>query len=248
MGLTHFDEAPTYRARPRPSPGPLDAARDRRGMRERRRAPDRGPGRPLDDPGHEHGREEEIFYVLAGRGISLHRGRHDRGRSRRLHRLRRQLRRPHPVRDRAARRARVRPARVRREPRISAAGDVARRLAGGRERPYAVDRAPIQFVKEARAGAARAARASGSPAGLDRERRRRRADPRAARPCGAHTPAGEPCGGVGHHRPAARGRRTRGGVGRAALPLARGGDLRDPRRRRRARARRRGDARRPGAT
>jgi uncharacterized cupin superfamily protein len=75
MGITHFDEAPArefavghMRGR---WTGLGDAARSV-GVGVRRI---QVPAGSWSTPAHEHGREEELFYVLAGRGISWQKGR-----------------------------------------------------------------------------------------------------------------------------------------------------------------------------
>ena len=71
MGLTHFDEAPTYvrdhgHLQGRWTQLGIGAGCQNFGVR-RIEIPTGHWSTPL----HEHGREEEIFYVLAGRGISM---------------------------------------------------------------------------------------------------------------------------------------------------------------------------------
>jgi uncharacterized cupin superfamily protein len=74
MGLTHFDEAPTYvrdhgHIRGRWTQLGIGAGCEGIGVRRIEI-----PGGRWSTPVHEHGRKEEIFYVLAGQGISLHGG------------------------------------------------------------------------------------------------------------------------------------------------------------------------------
>lgn len=74
MGISHFDEAPerSYEQghiRGRWTALGEAAGSDRVGLR-RIRIPPGGWSTPV----HEHGREEELFYVLAGAGIAWHRG------------------------------------------------------------------------------------------------------------------------------------------------------------------------------
>ena len=77
MGITHFDEAPSASRRRRPSREPLDVpGRGGRVGHDVGLQPDPGRRRAAGRrPAHEHGREEEIFYVLAGRGLSWQRRR-----------------------------------------------------------------------------------------------------------------------------------------------------------------------------
>jgi uncharacterized cupin superfamily protein len=74
MGLTHFDEAPTFERELGHLRGRwtmLGSAAGSVGVGVRRiELPVGG----WSTPAHEHGREEEIFYLLAGRGISWQRG------------------------------------------------------------------------------------------------------------------------------------------------------------------------------
>jgi uncharacterized cupin superfamily protein len=76
MGLTHFDEAFAYELslghlRGRWSPLAQAAGDDLRTVGVRRiQLPEEG----WSTPAHEHGRSEEIFYVLSGSGISWHKG------------------------------------------------------------------------------------------------------------------------------------------------------------------------------
>ena len=74
MGITHFDEAPERvyeqgHIRGRWTLLGEAAGSERVGVR-RIRIPPGGWSTPV----HEHGREEELFYVLAGSGIAWHRG------------------------------------------------------------------------------------------------------------------------------------------------------------------------------
>ncbi len=193
-------------------------------------------------PAHEHGREEEIFYVLSGRGLSWQAGEaaeiragdcivylagggaHTRARAR------------------AARRAGLRRAQRRRERRLPAPRDVVRRQPHGRlaARRDRRRRDPVRARVPARP--ARAPTGARATATHDRQSGGRRGGHRRAHPRGPDPAQPRPRRRVGQDRDPARRGRTRQGVGAAPLPLARGGDLRDPRRRRRARARRRGDA------
>ena len=75
MGLTHFDEAPASELefghlRARWSALGQAAGCVRVGVRRIQI-----PAGAWSTPAHEHGRQEEIFYLLAGRGISWHAGR-----------------------------------------------------------------------------------------------------------------------------------------------------------------------------
>jgi uncharacterized cupin superfamily protein len=74
MGLTHFDEAPAFEhdhGHLRGRWTRLGSAAGCVGVGIRRvEIPEGG----WSTPAHEHGREEEIFYVLAGRGLSWQRG------------------------------------------------------------------------------------------------------------------------------------------------------------------------------
>jgi uncharacterized cupin superfamily protein len=75
MGLTHFDEAPSHAYDLRHLQGRwtfLGEAAGARGVGVRRI---QIPAGGWSTPAHEHGREEEIFYVLGGRGLSWQRGR-----------------------------------------------------------------------------------------------------------------------------------------------------------------------------
>ena len=180
--------------------------------------------------------------MLAGRGISWHGGRtaevgarataSSTGPHSGAHTL-------HALEPR--RRAGVRPARVRREPRVPAARDVAGRQPSRRERAVRRRSSADPVRHGSRAGSARAARARRgrgrtTVVHLDAvEPIRVRARPR-----GAHAPARRagrraPCTTGLQHVVVEPGAES----GAAALPFGRGGDLRDPRRRRRARARRR---------
>jgi uncharacterized cupin superfamily protein len=75
MGLTHFDDAPVFERE-------LGHLRGRwTGLGEAAGSVNVGvrriqiPAGGWSTPAHEHGREEEIFYILSGRGISWHRRR-----------------------------------------------------------------------------------------------------------------------------------------------------------------------------
>ena len=75
MGLTHFDEAPSREyalghLRNRWTMLGEAAGCDRVGVRRIQIEPG-----GWSTPAHEHGRSEEVFYVLAGRGLSWQRGR-----------------------------------------------------------------------------------------------------------------------------------------------------------------------------
>lgn len=75
MGLAHFDDAPTRdyelgHLRGRWTMLGEAAGCDRVGVRRIQL-----PAGGWSTPAHDHGRSEEIFYVLAGSGISWHRGR-----------------------------------------------------------------------------------------------------------------------------------------------------------------------------
>ena len=132
----------------------------------------------------------------------------------------------------------------RRERRLPAPRDVVRSAAASSTRcPRAINGVRLQFVREARARPARAAPGARATATDDRQCRGRRGGHRRA-------PAGRPDAAqprprrrLGHDRAPARRGRAGQGVGAGPLPLARGGDLRDSRRRRHARPRRRGDRR-----
>ena len=153
MGLTHFDEAPAIERELGHLRGRWTLLGDAAGCVNVGVRRIEVPAGGWSTPAHEHGREEEIFYVLAGRGISWHRGRTAEVGAGDCIVYRRAQRRPHAARGRAARRAGVRPARVRREPRLPAARDVARRKPRAVETvPGVVDGAPIQFVREAELG------------------------------------------------------------------------------------------------
>src|SRR5262249_57434522 len=74
MGLTHFDDAPVFERE-------LGHLRGRwTGLGEAAGTVNTGvrriqvPAGGWSTPAHEHGREEEIFYVLAGRGLSWQAG------------------------------------------------------------------------------------------------------------------------------------------------------------------------------
>ena len=75
MGITHFDEAPQREYEVGHIRGTwtgLGEAAGSVGAGVRRI---QVPAGGWTTPAHQHGREEEMFYVLAGRGISWHRGR-----------------------------------------------------------------------------------------------------------------------------------------------------------------------------
>ena len=75
MGLTHFDEAPAIERELGHLRGRWTLLGDAAGCVNVGVRRIEIPAGGWSTPAHEHGREEEIFYVLAGRGISWHRGR-----------------------------------------------------------------------------------------------------------------------------------------------------------------------------
>ena len=210
MGLTHFDQARAIERELGHLRGRWTLLGDAAGCVNAGVRRIEVPAGGWTTPAHEHGREEEIFFVLAGRGISWHRGRTTEvGEGDcivyRAHSGAHTLHAVEPV-D-----VLVFGPREYDEslgfPRLGMS------LVGSRaveSVPYAVDRAPIQFVKEAELGPPELPEQPGPRPDSVVHRRRRRADPRTARPCGAHTPAREPCGGLCHHRAAARGRANQG--------------------------------------
>ena len=79
-GLTHFDEAPERIDDEGHIRGRWTALGEAAGVGRHRGAPDQGPPGGWSTPVHDHGREEEIFYVLGGQRHRLASGR-DRPRS-----------------------------------------------------------------------------------------------------------------------------------------------------------------------
>jgi uncharacterized cupin superfamily protein len=75
MGLTHFDDAPTFDRDLGHLRGHWTLLGDAAGCVNVGVRRIEIPAGGWSTPAHEHGREEEIFFVLAGRGISWHRGR-----------------------------------------------------------------------------------------------------------------------------------------------------------------------------
>ena len=75
MGLTHFDDAPTFDRDLGHLRGHWTMLGDAAGCVNVGVRRIEIPAGGWSTPAHEHGREEEIFFVLAGRGISWHRGR-----------------------------------------------------------------------------------------------------------------------------------------------------------------------------
>ncbi|MGZ4264942.1 MAG: cupin domain-containing protein [Solirubrobacteraceae bacterium] len=75
MGMTHFDEAPAIERELGHLRGRWTLLGDAAGCVNVGVRRIEIPAGGWSTPAHEHGREEEIFYVLAGRGISWHRGR-----------------------------------------------------------------------------------------------------------------------------------------------------------------------------
>jgi uncharacterized cupin superfamily protein len=75
MGLTHFDQAPAFDRELGHLRGRWTMLGDAAGCVNVGVRRIEIPAGGWSTPAHEHGREEEIFYILAGRGISWHRGR-----------------------------------------------------------------------------------------------------------------------------------------------------------------------------
>ena len=75
MGLSHFDDAPTFDRDLGHLRGHWTLLGDAAGCVNVGVRRIEIPAGGWSTPAHEHGREEEIFFVLAGRGISWHRGR-----------------------------------------------------------------------------------------------------------------------------------------------------------------------------
>jgi uncharacterized cupin superfamily protein len=75
MGLTHFDDAPTFDRDVGHLRGHWTMLGDAAGCVNVGVRRIEVPAGGWTTPAHEHGREEEIFFILAGRGISWHRGR-----------------------------------------------------------------------------------------------------------------------------------------------------------------------------
>jgi uncharacterized cupin superfamily protein len=75
MGLTHFDDAPTFDRDLGHLRGHWTMLGDAAGCVNVGVRRIEIPAGGWSTPAHEHGREEEIFFVVAGRGISWHRGR-----------------------------------------------------------------------------------------------------------------------------------------------------------------------------
>jgi len=75
MGLAHFDDAPTFDRDLGHLRGHWTLLGDAAGCVNVGVRRIEIPAGGWSTPAHEHGREEEIFFVLAGRGISWHRGR-----------------------------------------------------------------------------------------------------------------------------------------------------------------------------
>jgi uncharacterized cupin superfamily protein len=75
MGLTHFDQAPAIERELGHLRGRWTMLGSAAGCVKVGVRRIEIPAGGWSTPAHEHGREEEIFYVLAGRGISWHRGR-----------------------------------------------------------------------------------------------------------------------------------------------------------------------------
>jgi uncharacterized cupin superfamily protein len=153
MGLTHFDDAPRHEfdlGHLRGSWTSLGEAAGAVGVGVRRI---QVPASGWSTPAHEHGRGEEIFYVLSGRGLSWQAGRtaEIRGGDCIVYRPRRGAHSIHalePV-DVLAFGPREYDEAVR-FPRLGMS------LLGGRaveSLPGAVDGAPVQFVRESAAGA-----------------------------------------------------------------------------------------------
>src|SRR2546423_5423601 len=80
MGLTHFDKAPAFDRELGHLRGRWTMLGDAAGCVNVGVRRIEIPAGGWSTPAHEHGREEEIFYMLAGRGISWHRGRTAQGR------------------------------------------------------------------------------------------------------------------------------------------------------------------------
>jgi uncharacterized cupin superfamily protein len=152
MGLTHLDDAPVFERELGHLRGrwtDLGSAAGCVNVGVRRiQVPDGG----WSTPAHEHGREEEIFYIIAGRGISWHRRRTAEVRAGDCivypaHRGAHTLHAVEPV-DLLAFGPREWDESVG-FPRLGMS------LVGSRaveSLPYIVDRAPIQFVREAELG------------------------------------------------------------------------------------------------
>ena len=75
MGLAHFDDAPTFDRDLGHLRGHWTLLGDAAGCVNVGVRRIEIPAGGWSTPAHEHGREEEIFFVMAGRGISWHRGR-----------------------------------------------------------------------------------------------------------------------------------------------------------------------------
>ena len=75
MGLAHFDQARTFERELGHLRGRWTLLGDAAGCVNVGVRRIEIPAGGWSTPAHEHGREEEIFYVMAGRGISWHRGR-----------------------------------------------------------------------------------------------------------------------------------------------------------------------------
>ena len=75
MGITHFDDAPSNEFQIGHIAGRWTFLGEGAGSREVGVRRIRVPAGSWSTPAHDHGREEEIFFVLAGRGIAWHAGR-----------------------------------------------------------------------------------------------------------------------------------------------------------------------------
>jgi uncharacterized cupin superfamily protein len=75
MGITHFDEAPAREFEVGHIRGRWSALGDAAGSAGAGVRRIQLPAGAWSTPAHEHGREEELFYVLSGRGISWQKGR-----------------------------------------------------------------------------------------------------------------------------------------------------------------------------
>ena len=244
MGLTHFDNARTFEYELGHSGGAGRCSARPAGSRTVGVRRIQLPPGCWSTPAHEHGRSEEIFYVLAGRGISWQAGRtaEIRAGDGILYAPRRGA---HTIRadeelDLLAFGTREYDESLR-LPRLELS------LVGSRgvhSVPGVLDGVPLQFAREAEQGPPELPDEPGprptTIANLDElepvtlVRPARGADPAQLRPAP----------GLGALRAPARRRGPGQGVDRSALPLRRGGDLRHPRRGRRARPRPRRD---PGA-
>ena len=231
MGIAHIDDVEGHELERRPSSGDVVVPRRccRRGRRRRSRRI-QIPAGGWSTPAHDHGVEEELFYVLGGRGLSWHKGETfeigegdcilfpPRGA-------------PHAARAGRPGRSRLRPAGLRRERALPAARRIARRQPLRRDAGR-LDRTGSRSSSCARPSSAHPscrtrAHARSTIVNVGATSSRPRLPARAS--TRTRRNLGKAVGSVTTGPPARRGRAANALVA-VPLPLAGGGDLRRSRR------------------